>query len=520
MKRALISVSDKTGIAELSQALSALGYEIISTGGTKSYLEECGLRVTGVTEMTGFPECLSGRVKTLHPKIFGGILALRDNDQHLQQMEEYKLRNIDLVIVNLYPFKQTVLKENATHEEIIENIDIGGPSMIRAAAKNHKFVAVLTDTCDYEKVISELKEAGQLSLKTREYLAAKAFIHTAHYDALIAEYFQNTLNMPTLPETLTFTYEKVQDMRYGENPHQPAAFYRKIQRPGDTLADAVQLHGKELSYNNINDTNGALELLREFNEPTVVAVKHACPCGVGSGTSILEAYKKAYQSDPISIFGGIVVANGAIEAETAEEINKTFIEIVLAPEFTEEALQILTQKKNIRILRLNVSQPKNTAIDMKTVSGGLLVQHSDKLLLHGTAKIEDLKAVTNRKPTPEEMKDMLFGYKLVKHIKSNGICIVKNNQSVGIGTGQVNRFWACQQAISHGLEILGQDYLNGAVLASDAFFPFDDCIEEAAKAGITAIIQPGGSVRDAESVAACDKYGISMVFTGMRHFRH
>ncbi len=520
MKRALISVSDKTGIAQLSQALSAMGYEIISTGGTKSYLEDCGLRVTGVTEMTGFPECLSGRVKTLHPKIFGGILALRDNEQHLQQMEEHKLRNIDLVIVNLYPFKETVLKENSTHEEIIENIDIGGPSMIRAAAKNHKFVAVLTDTADYEKIASELKESGQISLKTKEYLAAKAFMHTAHYDALIAEYFQNTLNMPTLPDTLTFTYEKVQDMRYGENPHQPAAFYRKIQKTGDTLADAVQLHGKELSYNNINDTNGALELLREFNEPTVVAVKHACPCGVGSGASILEAYKKAYQSDPISIFGGIVVANGSIDAQTAEEINKTFIEIVLAPEFTEEALEILTQKKNIRILRLNITQPKTAILDMKTVSGGLLAQHSDKLLLNGTTKVEDLKAVTLRKPTAEEMKDMLFGYKLVKHIKSNGICIVKNNQSVGIGTGQVNRFWACQQAISHGLEILGQEYLTGAVLASDAFFPFDDCIEEAAKAGITAIIQPGGSVRDAESIAACDKYGISMVFTGMRHFRH
>ncbi len=520
MKKALISVSNKNGLAGFAQILAALDYEIISTGGTKAYLEDSGINVTGVTELTGFPECLSGRVKTLHPKIFGGILAQRDNPRHVQQMEEYAMKYIDIVIVNLYPFKETVLKESAGIDEIIENIDIGGPSMIRAAAKNYRHVAVVTDSQDYELIITELKDTGDISLKTKEYLAAKAFMHTAHYDALIAEFFSKTFGFTSYPNTLTLTYEKVQEMRYGENPHQPAAFYRTIHKGQDTLADAEQLHGKELSFNNINDTNGALELVREFSEPTIVACKHTNPCGVGSDSTILEAYKKAYKSDPVSIFGGIVVSNRTIDTETAKEINKTFIEIILAPDYTTQAFQILTQKKNIRILRLNIGQPASVAMDIKSVCGGILVQHPDKQLFSGTLKVEELKQVTSRKPTDKELRDMLFGYKVVKHVKSNAIAIVKNGQSVGIGIGQVNRLWACQQAIAHGLEFLGKEYLEGATLASDAYFPFSDCIEEAAKAGITAIIQPGGSVRDQESISLCDKYGISMVFTGMRHFRH
>ncbi len=518
MKRALISVSDKTGIVEFSKKLIDLGIEIVSTGGTYQALQESGVPVINISDVTGFPECLDGRVKTLHPNIHAGILAIRSDESHMQQIQALDVHMIDLVIVNLYPFKQTILKENVPLDECIENIDIGGPSMLRAAAKNYQDVSVIIDPLDYDNVLEELKANGSVSVKTNFYLAAKVFNHTAHYDTLIANYLMPRAGIESYPNTISMTYELVQDMRYGENPHQSAAFYKEIGNSQGMLTDIKQLHGKELSFNNINDTPGALELLKEYDEPTVVACKHSNPCGVGSGDTIFDAYMKAYTADPVSIFGGIVVANREIDATTAEEINKIFVEIILAPCFSDEALDILKKKKNIRILTLDhieAKQPKGS-LDMKKVSGGLLVQGIDDQLL-----IEDqLKVVTTRKPTDKEMEDLLFTWKVVKYVKSNGIAIGKDKQLIGAGPGQVNRIWACKQAIEHGTDHLGEAYLKNAALASDAFFPFPDCVEEAAKAGITAIIQPGGSVNDALAIEACNKYNIAMVFTGMRHFRH
>ncbi len=435
----------------------------------------------------------------------------------MAQIKELEVTPIDLVVVNLYPFKATILKEGVELEDAIENIDIGGPTMLRSAAKNYQDVSVIIDPADYEVVLNELKENNKVSVKTNFYLSSKVFEHTSSYDTMIANYMRQQRGAEDLPETITMTFEKVQDMRYGENPHQKAAFYKEIGNTKGFLTNAVQLHGKALSFNNINDTNGALELCKEFTEPTVVACKHANPCGVGSGADIYEAYMKAYTSDPKSIFGGIVVANGEIDARTAEEINKIFIEIVVAPSYSEEALEILKKKKNIRLLELKdieVKQPE-TAYDLKKVSGGLLVQTIDSKLFEG-----ELKVVTKRQPSEAEMADMEFAWKIVKYAKSNGIAIGKNTQSLGVGPGQVNRIWACNQAIDHAAEALGADVLKGAALASDAFFPFSDCVEAAAAAGITCIIQPGGSMRDQESIDACDKYGIAMVFTGMRHFRH
>jgi phosphoribosylaminoimidazolecarboxamide formyltransferase/IMP cyclohydrolase len=519
MKRALISVSDKTGIVELAKELDQLGVEIISTGGTAKALEEAGINVINISDVTGFPECLDGRVKTLHPNIHAGLLAVRDNKEHMEQLTALNVDPIDLVVVNLYPFKATILKEDVTREEAIENIDIGGPTMLRSAAKNFQDVAVVVDPRDYSKIIEELKEQGKVSLETKFYLCKKVFEHTAHYDALIADYLKKQLGDKELPETITLTYEKVQDMRYGENPHQKAAFYKEIGLTQGTLTNAEQLHGKELSFNNINDTNGALELLKEFTEPTIVACKHANPCGVGSAPTISDAYRKAYESDPVSIFGGIITANRSIDAETAEELNKIFVEIVVAPDFTDEALDILKQKKNIRLLKLNHIEVKqdNEALDLKKVAGGLLVQTIDNILL---PEDEELKIVTDRKPTEQEMEDMLFAWKIVKYAKSNGIAIAKSKQSIGIGPGQVNRVWASKQAVDHGIEFFGEETLKGAALASDAFFPFSDSIDAAHAAGITCIIQPGGSMRDQEVIDACNKYGIAMLFTNMRHFRH
>ncbi len=515
--RALISVSDKTGIVEFAKELVDLGVEIVSTGGTKRVMEEAGLDVIGISEVTGFPECLNGRVKTLDPHIHAGILAMRHNKEHMQSLDELGVTPIDLVVVNLYPFKETIRKEGTTLEEAIENIDIGGPTMLRSAAKNYQDVSVIIDPADYSIVVEALKTEGKVSIDTNFYLSSKVFEHTAAYDAMISDYMRKQRHAEVLPETLTMTFEKVEDMRYGENPHQQAAFYKEIMPEKGSLVDAVQLHGKQLSFNNINDTNGALELCKEFEEPTVVACKHANPCGVGSADSIYEAYMRAYSSDPKSIFGGIIVANRTIDAATATEIHKIFIEIVVAPDYTPEALDILGQKKNIRVLRLDnlgVKQPE-TAYDLKKVSGGLLVQTVDSKLLG-----ESLDVVTKRAPSEEEMEDLLFTWKIVKYAKSNGIAIGKAKQSVGVGPGQVNRIWAAQQAMEHAVEALGEESLHGAALASDAFFPFSDVVEEAAKAGITCIIQPGGSMRDQESIDACDKYGIAMVFTGMRHFKH
>lgn len=513
VKRALISVSNKEGIVEFARELSSLGVEIISTGGTADLLAKNGIKVTGISEVTGFPECLDGRVKTLHPKVHGGLLAIRSNPEHMKQIKDLGIEPIDMVVVNLYPFKQTILKENVTLEEAIENIDIGGPTMIRSAAKNYQDVVVIVDPGDYGTVLNELKETGDVSLKTKFRLSIKVFEHTSHYDTLIQQYMKSQVGDESFPLTLTLTFEKVQDMRYGENPHQKAVFYRETGNFKGFLTEAEQLHGKELSFNNINDTNGALDLLKEFDEPAVVAVKHANPCGVGSGETIYEAYMKAYEADTVSIYGGIVAANREIDAKTAEEMNKIFLEIVVAPSFTQEALEILTRKKNIRLLKLpEISRkyPKN-AYDMKKVGGGLLIQDINNSLYND----EELVVVTQKQPTAGELETMKFAMKVVKHTKSNAIVIAKSMQTIGIGPGQPNRITAALLAIEHGKE-----KCKGAVLASDAFFPFSDCVEAASKAGITAIIQPGGSVRDQESIEACDKYGIAMVFTGMRHFKH
>ncbi|PKM95409.1 MAG: bifunctional phosphoribosylaminoimidazolecarboxamide formyltransferase/inosine monophosphate cyclohydrolase [Firmicutes bacterium HGW-Firmicutes-1] len=516
--RALISVSDKTGIVEFARELEGLGVEIISTGGTASALEKAGVKVIGISDITGFPECLDGRVKTLDPHIHAGILAMRSNVEHMKQIESLGVTPIDIVVVNLYPFKQTVLKEGVHLDEAIENIDIGGPTMLRSAAKNYQDVSVIIDPADYDVVLTELKENRKVCKATNFYLSSKVFEHTSHYDTLIANYMRQQRGAEVLPDIMTMTFEKVQEMRYGENPHQKAAFYKEIGNTKGFLTNAVQLHGKELSFNNINDTNGALELLKEYDEATVVACKHANPCGVGSGDTIYEAYMRAYTSDPKSIFGGIVVANREVDAKVAEEINKIFIEIVVAPSFSEDAMTILKSKKNIRLLQLENIENKqpDTAYDLKKVSGGLLVQTVDNALFDET----ELKVVTKREPTTSEMEDLMFTWKIVKYAKSNGIAIGKNKQSLGVGPGQVNRIWACTQAIDHAKEALGAEILKGASLASDAFFPFADCVEEAAKAGITCIIQPGGSMKDQESIDLCDQHGIAMVFTGMRHFKH
>ena len=511
MKRALISVFDKTGIVEFAKSLDSMGWEIISTGGTSQKLKEEGIKVMDISDLTNFPECFDGRVKTLHPNVEGGILAIRDNDNHKKQMAELGIEPIDIVVCNLYPFKQTILKPGVSHEEIIENIDIGGPTMLRAAAKNYHFVTVITDPEDYSVVIDELKSEGDTLAATKEMLAAKVFIHTSHYDALIAEYFSEKLNIK-YPKTITLTYEKKQDLRYGENPHQSAAFYTSIKGTEGTLTGAIQLHGKELSYNNIGDTDGALETLKEFDDPTIVAAKHANPCGVGSAETIAEAYKRAYEADPVSIFGGIVAANREIDAETATEMAKTFLEVIIAPSFSKDALDILSKKKNVRLLQLDqISKKDAVANKAKTVLGGLLIQEQDTLLLNDA----DLKTPTKRQPTESEMRDLMFAWKIVKHAKSNGISIAKNLCTTGVGPGQVSRIWALENAIRQG-----GDRIAGSVMASDAFFPFSDCVEAAHEAGITAIIQPGGSVRDQESIDAADKYGIAMVFTGMRHFKH
>jgi phosphoribosylaminoimidazolecarboxamide formyltransferase/IMP cyclohydrolase len=512
-KRALISVSDKTGILDLARELHELSFEIISTGGTAKAISEAGIPVVNISDVTGFPECLDGRVKTLHPSVHAGILAMRSNPDHMKQLESLGIETIDLVVINLYPFRQTILKEGVKLEEAIENIDIGGPTMLRAAAKNYQDVAVVVDPSDYKPVLEELKNGG-ITHKTKFYLAAKVFEQTAHYDAMIAQYLREQSGFAKFPEHLTLTFEKLQDMRYGENPHQEAVFYKEIRPVPGSLPAARQIHGKELSYNNINDTNGALDLLREFDMPTVVAVKHANPCGVGTADTIHDAYIRAYEADPVSIFGGIIVANRAVDEATAKEINQIFVEIVVAPAYSEEALAILEQKKNIRILVLesiNTPLPSGTW-DMKKVAGGLLVQEIDNKLLR---EEEPWTVVTEKQPTSMELADLMFAWKIVKHTKSNGIAVAKGNQSLGIGPGQVNRIWAVDQAIERSGE-----KVKGAVLASDAFFPFDDCVEAAARAGITAIIQPGGSIKDQLSIDACNRYGIAMIFTGMRHFKH
>ncbi len=508
MKRALVSVSDKTNLVPFVSSLVELGYEIISTGGTKKALEAAGIKTIGISEVTDFPEIMDGRVKTLHPKVHGALLCVRDNPDHVRQIEELGIQYIDLVCVNLYPFKETVQKPGVSHEEIIENIDIGGPSMLRSASKNYKFIPVLCDPSDYDAVVKELRENGETSLTTREYLAAKVFRHTASYDTMIASYLTERTG-EKYPEKFTITFDKVQELRYGENPHQSAAFYKGM-NPQYSLANAKQLHGKELSYNNIQDGNAAIEILKDFEgQPAVVGLKHMNPCGVGIGKTIEEAWDKAYEADPVSIFGGIVAFNEPIHASVAEKLSKIFLEIIIAPAFDEDAFEILSKKKNIRLMQLDTSLEVNAKYKVTNVNDGLLVQDIDDHKI--TA--EDLRCVTNRKPTEEELEQLLFAWKVVKHVKSNAIVLVKDNMT--IGAGQMNRVGAAKIAIEQAGE-----KAKGSIMSSDAFFPMPDTVEEAVKAGVTAIIQPGGSIKDQLSIDVCNEHGIAMVYTGVRHFKH
>ena len=514
IKRALISVSDKGGMVEFGRFLERNGIEIYSTGGTARLFSENQIRCREVSEITGFPECLDGRVKTLHPRIHGGILAIRENKAHMERISELGIETIDLVVVNLYPFKATVQKPGVEFQECVENIDIGGPSMLRAAAKNHQDVTVVTDPDDYSTVMRQIEASGDTTYQTRFYLAGKVFQHTAAYDALISDYFLSRSESGDWPEQYTVTYDKVSALRYGENGHQKAVFYKNaISLPG-TLSEAEQKNGKELSYNNIADTDAAISCLKEFpDEPTVIAVKHANPCGIASAATISEAWKKAYAADPVSIFGGIVAANKEIDAAIAEEMSGIFLEVVAAPSYTPEALEVLSKKKNLRVLVLpGVGKPFSPNMKaFKFVSGGLLIQDSDSLLYHP----DELKVVTKKPLDPSFEEDIAFGMKAVKFVKSNGIVVVKNKQTLGIGPGQVNRVGAGKIALS-----MAGEKCRNAVMASDAFIPFRDTVDEAYKAGISVIVQPGGSTRDQESIDACDEHGMTMVFTGIRHFRH
>ncbi|OJG54344.1 phosphoribosylaminoimidazolecarboxamide formyltransferase/IMP cyclohydrolase [Enterococcus haemoperoxidus] len=507
----MISVSDKTGIIAFAKGLVELGVEIISTGGTKSTLEAEGIPTISIEEVTEFPEMLDGRVKTLHPKIHGGLLGRRDVMSHVKEMEANGIQPIDFVCVNLYPFKETILKEETTQEQAIENIDIGGPSMLRSAAKNHQFVTVVVDPMDYDQLLAELSKTGETTFATRQKLAAKVFRHTAGYDAMIAEYLTEAVGEKE-PESLTLTYDLKQVLRYGENSHQNAAFYQNAIPVDFSIANAKQLHGKELSYNNIKDADAAIRISREFDQPAVVAVKHMNPCGIGIGETINEAYQYAYEADPVSIFGGIIVLNREVDKDVAEKMHQLFLEIIIAPSFSVEAFTLLSAKKNLRLMTLDFSQ-KDQAIEDEKVSvlGGLLIQNQDIV----KEKSENWHVVTKRRPTIDELNALEFSWKTVKHVKSNAIVVANSHQTLGIGAGQMNRVGSVEIAIKQaGAKV------NGAVLASDAFFPMGDSVEYAGKNGIKAIVQPGGSIKDQESIDMADKYGIAMIFTDIRHFRH
>lgn len=517
--RALISVSDKTGIVEFAQALSAQGVEILSTGGTHRLLDENGVAVREVSDYTGFPEMMDGRVKTLHPKVHGGILGRRGTDDAV--MEEHGILGIDMVVVNLYPFAATVADPNCDLPTAIENIDIGGPTMVRSAAKNHKDVAIVVNASDYGTVLDEMQnQDGQLGYETRYNLMVKAFEHTAGYDGMIANHFgaRNTQNVARdFPNTFNAQYIKKQEMRYGENPHQKAAFYVEEDPAGASIATATQLQGKELSYNNIADTDAALECVKQFDQPTCVIVKHANPCGVAVATDIKTAYDLAFATDPESAFGGIIAFNRELDAATAEAIcERQFVEVIIAPSISDAAKDAVSAKKNVRLLECGEwgATTEAKGFDYKRVNGGLLIQDRDK----GMVTADDLKVVTERKPTDAELDDMLFAWKVAKMVKSNAIIYTKNNQTIGVGAGQMSRVNSARiaaiKAEHAGLEV------KGAVMASDAFFPFRDGIDNAAKVGISCVIQPGGSIRDDEVIAAADEHGMTMVFTSMRHFRH
>lgn len=524
IRRALISVSDKTGIVEFAKALADRGVDILSTGGTARLLAERGISVTEVSDYTGFPEMMDGRVKTLHPKVHGGVLGRRGQDDDV--MEKHGINPIDMVVVNLYPFAATVAKEGCTLADAVENIDIGGPTMVRSAAKNHKDVTIVVNAHDYDRVITEMDaNAKSLTLETRFDLAIAAFEHTAAYDGMIANYFGTMVpsygenkegdEESKFPRTFNQQFIKKQDMRYGENSHQDAAFYVEENPQEASVSTAKQIQGKALSYNNIADTDAALECVKEFVEPACVIVKHANPCGVALGKDILEAYNRAYQTDPTSAFGGIIAFNKELDAETATAIvERQFVEVIIAPKVSAEAIEVVAAKKNVRLLECGEWSTKTTGFDVKRVNGGLLVQDRDQ----GMVSLDDLKVVSKRQPTDEELKDALFCWKVAKYVKSNAIVYAKGDMTIGVGAGQMSRVYSAKiagiKAADENLEVAG------SVMASDAFFPFRDGIDAAAEAGIKCVIQPGGSMRDDEVIAAADEHGMAMIFTGMRHFRH
>lgn len=513
IRRALISVSDKRGVFDFAKRLQKLGVDILSTGGTAKLLKENGLDVTEVSDYTGFPEIMDGRVKTLHPKVHAGLLAVRDNPEHVAQLEDLDIKTIDMVVVNLYPFEETISKPDATFEDAIENIDIGGPSMLRSAAKNHKDVAVVVSPGDYSAVIDEIHTSGDLSGETRWKLALEAFEHTSRYDTMIANYLRSQKEKALFPETLGLQYEKVLDLRYGENPNQKAAFYRDPASKAVSVTSSEKLHGKELSFNNILDADAALDILREFNRPASAVIKHTNPCGVAVSEDLYHSFVRAYACDPKSAFGGIIGISRTMTSQIANEISKYFVEVVIAPEYDEDALAILKKKKNLRILATHAPIAKEEPMEMKMmkVKGGMLLQTGAFAELNQN----NLKIVTKREPTDIELKGLLFAWKVIRHIKSNSILLVQGEETVGIGAGQMSRVDASMLAGHKAGE-----RAKGSQLASDAFFPFRDGVDEAAKVGATAIIQPGGSIRDKEVIEAANEHNMAMVFAGMRMFKH
>ncbi|MBE6185833.1 MAG: bifunctional phosphoribosylaminoimidazolecarboxamide formyltransferase/IMP cyclohydrolase [Rikenellaceae bacterium] len=508
--RALVSVSDKTGVVEFAQQLRSLGWEIIATGGTMKLLRDNGVEVINISDVTGFPEICDGRVKTLHPKVHGGLLARRDDESHLKALKDNEIEFIDMVCVNLYPFRQTIAKPDVTMEDAIENIDIGGPSMLRSAAKNYKDVTVVCNPENYAKIIEEIKANGNTTLATRLQLSAEAYTHTAQYDSMIATYMRKAAG---LNEKLFLEFDLVQGLRYGENPHQQAKFYGSAEAGSYSLANAKQLNGKELSYNNIQDANAALCIVREFDEPFCVGLKHMNPCGAAIGVDVVDAWTKAYEADKVSIFGGIVAVNREVTKEAAELMKPIFLEIIMAPSFSAEALEVLSTKKNLRLLQVDMTKDESVVNQYVSVNGGLLVQDLDKTTAEVTAEM----CVTETKPTEEQITDLNFGWRIVKHVKSNAIVVVKDGHTVGVGAGQMNRVGSAEIALK---QAQAAGFTEGLVLASDGFFPFDDTVTLASQYGVTAIVQPGGSVRDEDSVKKANECGIAMVCTGMRHFKH
>ena len=508
--RALVSVSDKSGVVDFVKGLKDLGWEIIATGGTQKMLEEAGVKTTGISQVTGFPEICDGRVKTLHPKVHGALLARRDVPGHMEALKQNGIGLIDLVCVNLYPFAKTIAKEGVTIEEAVENIDIGGPSMLRSAAKNWRDVTVVCDPSDYGRILSELKQNGTTTPQTRLELSAKAYTHTAEYDCRIAAYMRAQAG---LPERMFLEYELKQPLRYGENPHQQASFYAAMQPEPYSLATARQIQGKELSYNNIQDANAALNVLRDFAEPFCLALKHMNPCGAAVGKTIEAAWQAAYEADKVSIYGGIVGVNRELTAEVAIGMKPIFLEIVIAPSFTPEALEILASKKNLRVLQVDMTPSEGPVRQFVGVNGGMLVQQLDTQV----EAAESFRCLTEKTPDKSQLADLEFGWKIVKHVKSNAIAVVRDGHTVGIGAGQTNRVGSAHIALEQAREA---GFTDGLILASDGFLPFADTVELAARYGVAAIVQPGGSIRDEESVAKANELGIPMIFTGVRHFKH